>query len=107
MSVPYGAQIYLDAQPVSSNATISTQPTPATGTVTFTDTIGSATTTSTQPLNAAGMAEWSTGVFAPGSHAISESYSGDPSYNPSAAASAVSFTVVQGSTTPHRQAAGH
>jgi hypothetical protein len=98
ISVPYGAQIFLDAQPVSSNATISTQPTPATGTVTFTDTLGSAVTTSTQPLNAAGMAEWSTGVFAPGSHTISESYSGDPSYNSSAAASAASFTVIQGST---------
>ena len=99
ISLPYGAQIFLDAQPVSSNATISTQPAPATGTVTYTDTLGSAVTKSTQPLNAAGMAEWSTGVFAPGSHTISESYSGDPSYNPSTAASAASFTVIQGSTT--------
>ncbi|MGB7987043.1 MAG: chitobiase/beta-hexosaminidase C-terminal domain-containing protein [Terracidiphilus sp.] len=96
--VPYGAQVFLDAQPVSSNATISTEPTPATGAVTFTDTIGSAVTTSTQPLNARGMAEWSTGVFAPGSHTISESYSGDPSYLPSAASSAAAFTVAQGST---------
>ena len=45
------------------------------------------------------MAEWATGVFAPGSHVISESYSGDLSYNPSAASSAISFTVAQGSTT--------
>jgi hypothetical protein len=97
-SLPYGAQIFLDAQPVSSNATISTQSTPATGTVTFTDTFASTVTTTTQPLNAAGIAEWPTGVFAPGSHSISESYSGDPSYNPSAAASAASFTVIQGST---------
>jgi hypothetical protein len=52
----------------------------------------------TQPLNAAGVAEWSTGVFALGSHAVSESYSGDASYNPSSAASAASFTVIQGST---------
>ncbi|MFZ1086034.1 MAG: Ig-like domain repeat protein, partial [Terracidiphilus sp.] len=98
ISVPYGAQIFLDAQPVSSNATISTQPTPATGTVTFTDTLGSAITTSTQPLNAAGIAEWSTGVFAPGSHSIGESYSGDPSYNPSTAIGAASFTVTPGIT---------
>jgi subtilase family serine protease len=98
ISVPYGAQIFLDAQPVSSNATISGQPTPATGTIAFTDTLGSAVTTSTQPLNAAGMAEWSTGIFAPGSHAVAESYSGDPSYNSSTAASAASFTVIQGST---------
>jgi len=98
MSLPYGAQIFLDAQPVSSNATIASQPTPATGTVTFTDTSGTSVLTSTQPLNASGVAEWSTGVFAPGSHLISESYSGDPSYNPSVAASAASFTVAQGST---------
>jgi subtilase family serine protease len=98
ISLPYGAQIYLDAQPVSSNATISGQPTPATGTIAFTDTLGSAVTTSTQPLNASGMAEWSTGIFAPGSHTVAESYSGDPSYNPSTAASAASFTVIQGST---------
>jgi hypothetical protein len=98
ISVPYGAQIFLDAQPVSSHATISTQPTPATGTIKFTDTLGSAVTASSQPLNAAGVAEWSTGVFAPGSHTISESYSGDPSYNPSTVASAASFTVGQGST---------
>jgi hypothetical protein len=98
ITVPYGAQIFLDAQPVSSNATISTEPTTATGTVTFTDKLGSATITSTQPLNAAGVAEWSTRVFAPGSHTVSESYSGDASYNPSTAASAASFTVIPSST---------
>jgi hypothetical protein len=98
ITVPYGAQIFLDAQPVSANATIATEPTPATGTVTFTDKLGTATITSTQPLNAAGVAEWSTGVFAPGSHTVSEYYSGDPSYNPSTAAAAASFTVIPGST---------
>jgi subtilase family serine protease len=96
ITLPYGAQIFLDAQPVSANATIASESTPATGTVTFTDKLGSATITSTQPLNAAGLAEWSTGVFAPGSHTVSESYSGDPSYNPSAAAAAASFTVIPG-----------
>ena len=99
ISLPYGAQIFLDAQPVSGNATIATQPTPATGSVTFTDVSGSATISSTQTLNASGVAEWSTGVFAPGSHAISESYPGDASYNPSIASAAASFTVTAGSTT--------
>jgi hypothetical protein len=99
ITLPYGAQILLDAQPVSSNATISTEPTPATGTVTFTDKLGSATITATQPLNATGVAEWSNGVFAPGNHIVSESYSGDPSYNPSTAATAASFTVIPGNTT--------
>jgi hypothetical protein len=98
ITLPYGAQILLDAQPLSANATISTEPTPATGTVTFTDKLGSATITATQPLNATGVAEWSTGIFAPGSHAVSEFYSGDPSYNPSTAAAAASFTVIPGST---------
>ena len=96
VTLPYGAQIFLDAQPVSANATIANEPTPATGTVTFTDTLGTAAAASTQPLNSAGVAEWSTGVFAPGSHAVSESYSGDASYNPSTASA--SFTVIPGST---------
>jgi hypothetical protein len=98
ITVPYGAQILLDVQPVSANATLSTQTTPATGTVTFTDKLGTVTTTSTLPLDAAGVAEWSTGVFAPGSHTVSASYSGDPSYNAAATAGAASFTVIQGAT---------
>ncbi|MGC9159117.1 MAG: chitobiase/beta-hexosaminidase C-terminal domain-containing protein, partial [Terracidiphilus sp.] len=98
MSLPYGAQIRLDAQPVSGNATLANEPTPATGTVAFTDQMGTIATTSTQPLDSAGVAEWSTGVFAPGNHTISESYSGDSSYNPSSAASAASFTVLPGTT---------
>ena len=98
ITVPYGAQVLLDAQPVSSNATIATQATPATGTVTFTDKLGTVTTTSTQPLNAGGVAEWSTGVFAPGSHTISAAYSGDASYNASTTTGAATFTVIQGST---------
>jgi hypothetical protein len=98
ITLPYGAQIFLDAQPVSSNATIATEPTPATGTVTFSDKLGTATVTAAQPLNASGVAEWSTGVFAPGNHTVSETYSGDPSYNPSTAATAAVFTVIPGST---------
>jgi len=98
ITVPYGAQILLDAQPVSGNATIASQATPATGTVAFTDKLGTVTTTSAQPLNAGGVAEWSTGVFAPGSHTISAAYSGDASYNASSTAGAASFTVIQGST---------
>jgi len=98
ITLPYGAQIFLDAQPLSVNATIANEPTPATGTVTFSDKLGTATVTATQPLNASGVAEWSTGVFAPGNHTVSESYSGDPSYNPSAALTAASFTVIPGST---------
>ncbi len=98
ITVPYGAEIFLDAQPMSTNATLANQPTPATGTVIFSDKLGTAVTTSTQPLNAGGVAEWSTGTFAPGNHVVSESYSGDPSYNASNVASAATFTVIPGST---------
>jgi hypothetical protein len=98
ITVPYGAEIFLDAQPVSKNATSANQPTAATGTVTYTDKIGTAVTTSLQPLNAGGVAEWSTGVFAPGNHIVSESYSGDPSYASSFNAVAAAFTVIPGST---------
>jgi len=99
MTVPYGAQILLDAQLVSANATLSGQPTPATGAVTFNDRTASSTTTSTQPLNVAGLAEWATGTFAPGVHTVGESYSGDPSYAPASLPTAASFTVIPGATT--------
>ena len=99
MTVPYGAQILLDAQLVSVNATLSGQPTPATGAITFTDRTASSTTTSTQPLNVAGLAEWATGIFAPGAHTIGESYSGDPSYASASLPTAASFTIIPGSTT--------
>ncbi len=98
ITLPYGAQIFLDAQTLSTNAILPNQPTPATGTVTFTDKLGSVSTASVQPLNAAGMAEWSTGVFAPGSHTVSEAYSGDPSYSASTLSGAATFTVIPGST---------
>ncbi|MGB8259585.1 MAG: Ig-like domain repeat protein [Terracidiphilus sp.] len=98
MTVPYGTRIFLDAQPVSRNATLAGELTAASGTVTFTDKLGTATATSTQPLNAAGVAEWASGVFAPGTHTVTAAYSGDASYQP-ATAPAVSFTVIRGATT--------
>jgi len=96
-TVPYGTQIFLDAQPVSGNATLAAQPTPATGTVVFVDKAGTSTNSSTQPVNTAGVAEWSTGIFAPGAHTVTAFYSGDASYNPSSAIAAA-FTVVPGAT---------
>lgn len=97
-TVPYGSQIILDAQPVSTHASLTGQGTAATGTVTFTDKMGSTAVTSVQPLNDTGVAEWFTGVFAPGSHTVNESYSGDPSYNPSTNIKAANFTVTRGNT---------
>jgi hypothetical protein len=98
ITLPYGAQVFLDAQPLSANATLPNQPTPATGTVTYSDRVGAASTTSVQPLNAAGVAEWATGVFAPGSHTVSETYSGDASYSTSTLSPAATFTIIPGST---------
>ena len=83
---------------MSANATVAGQRTAATGTVTFTDTAGLTSTTSKQPLNAYGVAEWATGVFAPGNHIVSESYSGDASYKASSAANAAAFLIIPGST---------
>jgi len=98
ITLPYGAQIFLDAQPLSTNATEANFGQPATGNVTFTDKVASATTTSTQPIDTFGTAEWETGVFAVGSHTVAESYSGDASYKSSAAPAAASFKVIPGST---------
>jgi len=97
MTIPYGSQLLLDAQPTSSNATLSNQPTPGTGSVTFSDTLGTTTTTATAALNAKGIAEWSSGIFAPGTHTLAASYSGDVSYLASSATIG-SVTVVQGAT---------
>ncbi len=99
MTVPYGAQILLDSQPLSGNATLGGLSQPATGYVTYTDTVGTSVTATQQPVNALGVAEWETGVFAVGSHTVAESYSGDASYKASTAPMAASFTVVPGTTT--------
>jgi len=108
MTLPYGAQIFLDAQPVSVNATQSNLSQPATGNVTFTDKVGTATVSSVQPIDAFGTAEWETGVFAVGSHAVAESYNGDASYNPSAAPTAARFTrIVTPSVEPTLTNAGN
>ena len=96
ITVPYGAQIYLDAQPTSKNSPGSLLA--GTGTVTYTDKLGTTTQTATVPVDAGGLAEWSTGVFRPGSHTISEAYSGDASYKAATAATAASFIVIPGTT---------
>jgi hypothetical protein len=66
----------------------------ATGTATFTDTGGAGS--ATVALNAQGIAEWSTGTFAVGSHSISASYSGDPSFKSSTSSTPVTFTIAKG-----------
>jgi hypothetical protein len=99
--LPYGAQVILDVTPVSSNATESNFGQPATGSILFTDTLAKTATTATAAISTDGAAEWSSGIFAPGSHTVSASYAGDPSYKASTLAKAAAFTIVPGSTSLH------
>jgi hypothetical protein len=105
MQIPYGSEVYIDAQPVGANeaAAPSTGNAPATGAVAFTDHGGTATRTGTVALNAEGVAEWAPGVGAVGTHAISASYAGDASYASSSTTAAASYTVFKGTTTLYVQ----
>ena len=100
MSIPYGSQVYVDAQPVGANEAASTlgQSAPATGTVTFADTVGNARRTAPIALNSMGVAEWNIPALTVGSHTIAATYAGDGSYSASSAASAT-LTVFRGTTT--------
>lgn len=95
ITLPYGAGLFLDAEPVGENETIPTQLAAATGTLVFTDSAGP---TSTQPLEVSGVAEWANGNFAPGTHSIGVSYAGDASYKSSNVNGAFTFTILKGST---------
>ncbi len=102
MSVPYGAQVFLDAQPqgVNGGKAALGQFTPASGAVTFVDKWGlTGSQTAVKPLDSEGVAEWTPGSLAPGTHAISASYGGDASYNASWAPTAASLTIFRGTTT--------
>jgi trimeric autotransporter adhesin len=105
MSIPYGAEVYVDAEPVGVNeASLGlSQNTPATGAVTFTDTVGGVARSAAVPLNSEGVAEWVLPSLAVGSHAIGAAYAGDASYGASTAASAATLTVFKGTTTIYLQ----
>lgn len=102
MYIPYGSELFLDAQPVGVNEAGSTleQNAPATGKVSFIDKLATSTATNTVvvPINGVGVAEWAPPTVAIGSHTVSASYSGDGSYAGSTNASAASFTVFKGTT---------
>ncbi len=100
MSIPYGSQVYVDAQPVGVNEVSSTlgQSAPATGIVTFADTVGNLRRTAPMALNSMGVAEWNIPALTVGSHTIAATYAGDGSYSTSSAASAP-LTVFRGTTT--------
>jgi hypothetical protein len=100
LGIPYGSQVYLDAQPVGVNEAKSTlgQNAPATGGVTFSDTVGSTKTTAAVALNSVGLAEWAPASLAVGNHTIAASYSGDGSYAASTAPAASTLSVFKGNT---------
>jgi trimeric autotransporter adhesin len=105
MWIPYGAQVYLDTQPVGVNEANRApgKTTSATGSITFTDKVGTTTKTASIPLNDEGLAEWIPAPLAVGSHTIAASYAGDASYAASTAASAATLTVFKGTTTIYVQ----
>ena len=100
ISIPYGSEVYVDAQPVGVNEVASTlgQSAPSTGIVTFTDTVGSTKRSAPIALNSIGVAEWNIPALAVGSHTIAATYAGDGSYSASLAAS-TALTVFRGTTT--------
>lgn len=90
-SVPYNQPFQINLQPTGVNRLLINSGGAATGTATFT----LDSTTVTVPLNVAGIASWVPPALTPGTHTVSASYSGDPSYQASSAA-AVTFTVIKG-----------
>lgn len=76
-SVPYGSDILLDVSIAGSSGNPGNPPT---GTVTFSD---GSTAIGTALVSAAGTAEFNGSMLSVGSHTITASYSGDPSYKAS------------------------
>lgn len=93
-SVPFGSSYIIDADIAGASGQGA-----ATGTVKFND---GATAIGTAQSNTAGVAELNFSNFTSGSHSITASYSGDPSFSASTSA-ALTFTVTQGSATIYSQ----
>jgi hypothetical protein len=101
MYLPYGSEIFLEAQPVGMNEANSPlgQTAPATGAVAFTDKVGTTVLKTTQvPLNSVGIAEWTPGTLTVGTHVVSASFAGDASLAASTQAAAASVTIFRGNT---------
>ena len=96
-SYPFGTTIAVEAHAVGVNAPAGSTDGIATGTVTFTDAASTGTVSSgPQSMGTASTAEWAPTAFSVGSHHLSASYSGDPSFNASSSTSPLSFTVTKG-----------
>jgi len=100
MAIPYGAELYFDAQPVGVNEgnTTVAQSAPATGIVNFADQVGTAVRWAAVPLNSVGIAEWTAAPLPIGSHTLSAIYPGNASYN-SSTSTGTTLTVFRGTTT--------
>ncbi|HTW56568.1 MAG TPA: protease pro-enzyme activation domain-containing protein [Terriglobales bacterium] len=92
-SGPFGSFVYLRAD----IAGVSGYGVP-TGTVTFTDTFGAIPGGNLFTLNSEGNTANPNGVFTfdTGTHTISATYSGDPSFNPSSSTQSQTFTITPG-----------
>ncbi len=91
-SIPYDTPLSFAMQPVGVNAASGKTDGNATGTATFT----LDSTSATVALNSAGVAGWTSPALTVGSHSASTTYSGDASFNGSAA-TPVTFSVTKGS----------
>ena len=97
-NIPYGSYVIADAQ-ITGTAEGSNTQGVATGTVTFNDgasTLGSASVTSGDQASWPALTANIT-ILSGGSHQVTASYSGDPSFNPSSSQS-VAFTIVPAAT---------
>jgi len=90
---PFGSFVYLRADVVGQSAQGV-----ATGTVTFSDSVGTIPGGGTFALNGQGNTATPNGIFSfdTGTHTISATYSGDPSFNPSSTTQSQSFTITPG-----------
>ena len=87
----YGQPVFLSVQPTGASAAPGTSDGKATGSATFT----LDSTTATVPLNAMGLASWTSPNLAVGTHTASATYSGDASFHASSA-SPITFSVAKG-----------
>ncbi len=95
-SYPVGTSLAIEAQAVGVNAAAGSTDGIATGTVTFTD-AASAGAVSSGPvtMGSGSTAEWVPTTLSVGSHSISASYSGDPSFNASSSTTPLNFTITK------------
>jgi hypothetical protein len=87
----YGQPVFLSIQPTGVSAASGTTNGKATGSATFT----LDSTSAALPLNAMGVASWTSPNLAVGTHTASSTYSGDASFHASSA-SPITFSVAKG-----------